>query len=106
MEYIQALIDMQIVPASMWPVIGTWTMYALAALCAVNGALWYLDFEDMKDGRRDLPWVPAWRSYLVTALSFVQALLEMLPVQLPFVRGIQRLRDIQRARENSDNGLR
>lgn len=86
-----------LVPESWWPAIGHWLSGALIALIVVNGLLWLLDRVDMRDGKRDLTWVPAWRASLVLVLSFAQALLEMLPVQIPIVRGLKRLRDIKRA---------
>lgn len=95
MEYFEALLDL--VPPAWWPMIGHWMAYALMALVAVNGLLWLLDRQDMQDGKRDLTWIPAWRASFVLVLSFVQALLEMLPVQVPIVRGLKRLRDIKRA---------
>lgn len=95
MEDFEALIDL--VPDEWWTVIGHVMGYGLIALVAVNGLLWLLDRADMRDGKRDLAWVPAWRASLVLVLSFAQALLEMLPVQVPVVRGLKRLREIKRA---------
>lgn len=95
MQELQSLTDL--VPASWWPTIAHWLAYGLVALVTVNGLLWLLDRQDMRDGKRDLTWVPAWRASLVLVLSFAQALLEMLPVQVPIVRGLKRLREIKRA---------
>ena len=97
MEYLEALTAMNLVPAAWWATMACWMAYGLAALVAVNFLLWLLDREDMRDGKRDLAWVPAWRASFVLVLSFAQALLEMLPVQVPVVRGLKRLRDIKRA---------
>lgn len=99
MEYFEALTAMNLVPAAWWTALGRWMAYTLVAMVAVNGLLWLLDREDMRDGKRDLAWVPAWRASFVLMLSFAQALLEMLPVQVPIVRGLERLRDIKRAKD-------
>lgn len=99
MEYLQALIDMQLVPVEWWPVVGRWLSYGLAALVTVNALLALADRVDMLDGRRDWAWLAKMHAGAVVALSFAQALLEMLPVQVPIVRGLKRLRDIKRAQE-------
>jgi hypothetical protein len=97
---IEALVAL--IPAHWWVTIGTWFAYALAALLCVHGALAALYRFDGLDGRRDWPRVSTAYRASVAVLNYALAVVEMLPVQLPFVRGLERLRDLRRAPHPDD----
>lgn len=102
-EVLASYLDM--VPLAWWALAGKVFTWAMLAMMTLYTALHALERVDMLDGKRDLPeWVFDLRDTVSTALSWLVALLELLPVRLPIVDGWRRMRELARAPSPGDGG--
>jgi hypothetical protein len=93
------------VPPAYWVTIGHWLTYALLALCALYVVLWALDKVDAQDGKLDHPKVRAAYEFLRTILEYSVAVLELLPVRVPLLDGLKKLKDLSREAHPDDGEI-
>lgn len=82
------------IPASAWTAIGHVATYVLVGLAVLYSVLSLLCRIDLRDGKLDHPKVREALDAVIVLLSYLVAVLEMLPVRLPVIDGVRRFQKI------------